>query len=166
MVRHRYTRRTCPGPALVARFNKALPELSPWRRDENCWVRRMVGVAVHFWAKRSAARLSYPSRLKNYYPCLSQCSRNATRMWLKAWAGVEDAWEVLSRSGCQLVKKASRASAPRFNAAQGDDLPAGEISYNNRKMIPACRTVGGACTIFVSYTRFHPIAGIGMFAAG
>jgi hypothetical protein len=27
--------------------------LAPWREDANRWVRRTVGVAVHFWAKRS-----------------------------------------------------------------------------------------------------------------
>jgi hypothetical protein len=42
-----------PGPALVTDFDRALAALSPWRVDENRWVRRTVGVAVHFWAKRS-----------------------------------------------------------------------------------------------------------------
>jgi hypothetical protein len=42
-----------PGPALVCSFEAALPLLAPWRADENRWVRRAVGVAVHFWAKRS-----------------------------------------------------------------------------------------------------------------
>jgi hypothetical protein len=42
-----------PGPALVADFDRALASLSPWRADENRWVRRTVGVAIHFWAKRS-----------------------------------------------------------------------------------------------------------------
>jgi hypothetical protein len=42
-----------PGPALVADFEAALPSLAPWRGDENVWIRRAVGVAVHFWAKRS-----------------------------------------------------------------------------------------------------------------
>jgi 3-methyladenine DNA glycosylase AlkD len=42
-----------PGPALVDHFDVALPLLAPWRADENRWVRRAVGVAVHFWAKRS-----------------------------------------------------------------------------------------------------------------
>jgi hypothetical protein len=42
-----------PGPALVARFGVTLPLLTPWRADENRWVRRSVGVAAHFWAKRS-----------------------------------------------------------------------------------------------------------------
>jgi len=41
-----------PGPALVAHFQPALALLAPWRQDDNPWVRRAVGVAVHFWAKR------------------------------------------------------------------------------------------------------------------
>jgi len=42
-----------PGPALVADFQPALALLAPWREDDNRWVRRTVGVSVHFWAKRS-----------------------------------------------------------------------------------------------------------------
>jgi 3-methyladenine DNA glycosylase AlkD len=42
-----------PGPALRAAFQPTLELLSPWREDANRWVRRTVGVAVHFWAKRS-----------------------------------------------------------------------------------------------------------------
>jgi len=42
-----------PGPALVAYLQPALDLLAPWRQDANRWVRRTVGVAAHFWAKRS-----------------------------------------------------------------------------------------------------------------
>ncbi len=42
-----------PGPALVSRFQPALALLAPWREDPDAWVRRAVGVGVHFWAKRS-----------------------------------------------------------------------------------------------------------------
>jgi 3-methyladenine DNA glycosylase AlkD len=42
-----------PGPALVEHFEPALRQLAPWREDPNRWVRRAVGVAVHFWGKRS-----------------------------------------------------------------------------------------------------------------
>lgn len=42
-----------PGPALVEDLVLALELLAPWRSDANRWVRRSVGVAVHFWAKRS-----------------------------------------------------------------------------------------------------------------
>ena len=44
-----------PGPALVNSFEPALKNLAPWRQDPNRWVRRSVGVSVHFWAKRSRA---------------------------------------------------------------------------------------------------------------
>ncbi len=42
-----------PGPALLVNFQPALTLLAPWREDENAWVRRAVGVAAHFWAKRT-----------------------------------------------------------------------------------------------------------------
>ena len=45
-----------PGPALVADFQPSLDLLAPWREDANRWVRRAVGVAVHFWAKRSRGK--------------------------------------------------------------------------------------------------------------
>lgn len=42
-----------PGPALVAHLEPTVARLVPWSSDENRWVRRGAGVAVHFWAKRS-----------------------------------------------------------------------------------------------------------------
>jgi len=42
-----------PGPALLTHFEGALAQLAPWRTDSDRWVRRTVGVAVHYWAKRS-----------------------------------------------------------------------------------------------------------------
>ena len=42
-----------PGPAMVADLAQALALLAPWREDSNRWVRRTVGVATHFWAKRT-----------------------------------------------------------------------------------------------------------------
>jgi 3-methyladenine DNA glycosylase AlkD len=41
------------GHALVAHFQPSLNLLTRWREDANHWVRRAVGVGVHFWAKRS-----------------------------------------------------------------------------------------------------------------
>jgi hypothetical protein len=41
------------GQALVDRFQPTLDRLAPWREDADAWVRRAVGTAVHFWAKRS-----------------------------------------------------------------------------------------------------------------
>jgi 3-methyladenine DNA glycosylase AlkD len=42
-----------PGPALAAQFRPALEILTDWRGDPDAWVRRALGVAGHFWAKRS-----------------------------------------------------------------------------------------------------------------
>jgi hypothetical protein len=41
------------GPALLSDFDQTLNLLSSWRWDPNPWIRRVVGVAVHFWAKRT-----------------------------------------------------------------------------------------------------------------
>jgi 3-methyladenine DNA glycosylase AlkD len=41
------------GQALVRHFEPALEQLTPWREDDNPWVRRAVGTGVHFWVKRS-----------------------------------------------------------------------------------------------------------------
>jgi hypothetical protein len=53
-----------PGPALTTAFEPALALLKPWRVDSNHWVRRAVGVSIHFWAKRSqgAAELTDQAR--------------------------------------------------------------------------------------------------------
>lgn len=40
-----------PGPALVMDINTTLEIIRPWRNDDDRWIRRMVGVAVHYWAK-------------------------------------------------------------------------------------------------------------------
>jgi 3-methyladenine DNA glycosylase AlkD len=53
-----------PGPALVTDFQSALTLLTPWREDANRWVRRAVGVAVHFWAKRSHGAPEHISQAK------------------------------------------------------------------------------------------------------
>lgn len=45
-----------PGPALVSDLEATLDQLKSWRGDTNCWVRRTVGVAVHFWAKRTRGK--------------------------------------------------------------------------------------------------------------
>lgn len=45
-----------PGPAMVQDFDIALASLGPWRADGNRWVRRAVGVAAHYWSKRSRGR--------------------------------------------------------------------------------------------------------------
>ena len=48
-----------PGPAFVGYFYPSLARLAPWRADANRWVRRTVGVAVHFWAKRRRGAVEY-----------------------------------------------------------------------------------------------------------
>ena len=40
-----------PGPALVIDVNETLGIIRPWRDDDNRWIRRMLGVSVHNWAK-------------------------------------------------------------------------------------------------------------------
>ena len=51
-----------PGPALVANLTPTLALLAPWREDANRWVRRSVGVAVHFWAKRSRGKAEHTAQ--------------------------------------------------------------------------------------------------------
>jgi len=53
-----------PGPALVAHFQPSLDLLAPWREDANRWVRRTVGVAVHFWAKRSRGAAEHAAQVE------------------------------------------------------------------------------------------------------
>jgi 3-methyladenine DNA glycosylase AlkD len=51
-----------PGLALVTDFDQALVHLASWRADENRWVRRTVGVAVHLWAKRSRGTAGFSTQ--------------------------------------------------------------------------------------------------------
>jgi hypothetical protein len=51
-----------PGPALVDHFDPMLSLLMPWCLDGERWVRRSVGVAVHFWAKRSRGAPEWADR--------------------------------------------------------------------------------------------------------
>jgi len=44
-----------PGPFLLSDFNTTLSLLTPWGEHPNPWVRRVIGVAAHFWAKRTRA---------------------------------------------------------------------------------------------------------------
>ncbi|NMB56264.1 MAG: DNA alkylation repair protein [Leptolinea sp.] len=41
------------GHALVEQFSPAISILAQWRNDPSVWVRRVVGVAVHYWAKQA-----------------------------------------------------------------------------------------------------------------
>jgi 3-methyladenine DNA glycosylase AlkD len=42
-----------PGPGLLTNFEPVFNILKTWRGDENRWVRRTVGIATHYWAKRA-----------------------------------------------------------------------------------------------------------------
>jgi 3-methyladenine DNA glycosylase AlkD len=72
-----------PGPALVARFSRAIELLRPWPADDDAWVRRATGVAVHFWAHRSrgAAELASRARtlLKFLEPSFGEWEMNAAK---------------------------------------------------------------------------------------
>jgi 3-methyladenine DNA glycosylase AlkD len=60
-----------PGPALVNNFQFALEELTTWRDDPNRWVRRTVGVSVHYWAKRSHGKAEYAAFAEDLLTFLS-----------------------------------------------------------------------------------------------
>ena len=51
-----------PGTALLQAFDRSLALLAHWREDANPWVRRTVGIAVHYWAKRTKGELRYLSQ--------------------------------------------------------------------------------------------------------
>ena len=72
-----------PGPALVSDFERALNLLEPWRSDSHRWVRRSLGVAAHFWAKRArgAPELAQQadSLLKFLTPLFSEWEMDATK---------------------------------------------------------------------------------------
>ena len=53
-----------PGPALVENLDAALALLGTWREDSNRWIRRTVGVSVHFWAKRSQGAVEHVDRAR------------------------------------------------------------------------------------------------------
>jgi hypothetical protein len=48
-----------PGPALMIDFDRAVELIKPWRNDPDRWIRRMVGVAVHYWAKQAHGKDQY-----------------------------------------------------------------------------------------------------------
>lgn len=53
-----------PGPGLLMDFDPVYNILKSWREDENRWVRRMVGVATHFWTKRAKGKPEMVSQAK------------------------------------------------------------------------------------------------------
>jgi len=71
------------GQALVNEFETALKIFSPWRVDPNRWVRRSVGVAGHFWAKRSRGTPELSAKAKDlmmfYEPMLAENQIDAAK---------------------------------------------------------------------------------------
>jgi len=59
-----------PGPALLQIFDEALRLISPWREDHDRWVRRTVGVAIHFWAKKTKGADEHVSRAERLFTFL------------------------------------------------------------------------------------------------
>lgn len=53
-----------PGPGLIHFFDDVLPLLGLWKKDPNKWVRRAVGVAIHFWGKRSNGNSNLTNKVK------------------------------------------------------------------------------------------------------
>jgi 3-methyladenine DNA glycosylase AlkD len=45
-------------------FEPSLALLALWREDANRWIRRTMGVAIHFWAKRSRGAPQYIPQAK------------------------------------------------------------------------------------------------------
>lgn len=75
--------RARPGPAMVADLAQALALLAPWREDANRWVRRTVGVAAHFWAKRARGapyHIPYAQALLEFLaPMFQECDVDAIK---------------------------------------------------------------------------------------
>jgi 3-methyladenine DNA glycosylase AlkD len=60
-----------PGPALIAYFQESLACLAGWRSDPDHWVRRALGVAGHFWAKRAHGSEQYFQQTRRLLDFLS-----------------------------------------------------------------------------------------------
>jgi hypothetical protein len=70
-----------PGQALVDACGPTLARLRSWRTDENRWVRRAIGVAVHVWAKRARGRRGAEGRaiLTFLEPMLAEADLDAVK---------------------------------------------------------------------------------------
>jgi len=88
------------GPAILNHFDLSLQHLESWRSHENCWVRRSLGVSVHFWAKRTRSEDAVKEKrihlLEFLSPMLPDKDRNTAR-------GVGWALKTLGRYNPQLV---------------------------------------------------------------
>jgi len=114
-----------PGPSLLDDFRASLGLLSSWRFDPNDWIRRCVGVAGHFFAKRAHGRPEFTERIQDLLvflePMLEEQKTIAIRGGV-GWAlkttgryypAVLTAWleEQLNKKGCTpkplMVRKAT-----------------------------------------------------------
>ena len=60
-----------PGPFLVRDVDQTLAILDDWRFDPNAWARRTIGVAAHFWAKRTKGSSQYVRQAQILFTFLS-----------------------------------------------------------------------------------------------
>lgn len=71
------------GQALVDRFGPTINMIEDWRTDPNRWVRRALGVAGHFWAKRTKCAPEKHTELGKllsfYQPMLSEKQLDAAK---------------------------------------------------------------------------------------
>jgi hypothetical protein len=111
-----------PGPALRMDFQAALGLLSGWQTDPNPWVRRIIGVAVHFWAKRSGGKPQYRSQAESLLALLQPMFEERN---LNALKGVGWGLKTLGKHYPDLVGSAAcamQAPSSIADAAQGADL--------------------------------------------
>lgn len=76
-----------PGPGLFNHFEPVLNILKVWREDENRWVRRTVGIAVHYWAMRTKGA---PEKVKQAEQLLNLLKPLFTEREINAVKGI--AW--------------------------------------------------------------------------
>jgi len=90
-----------PGEALVGYFNPALTILKEWRGSDNQWIRRAVGVSVHFWAKRSRGEAALVVQALQLLDLLEPLY---TERKLKAVKGIGWGLKTLGRNYPELVE--------------------------------------------------------------
>lgn len=107
------------GNALVDHFDEGLDRLDAWRSDENRWVRRSLGVAGHYWAKRTKSDRVLNKQaqmlLAFFEPMLAEANTDAAK-------GVGWALKTMSRYRPTLIHDYLRAQ-----------------SLNDRKIAPRIR---------------------------
>jgi 3-methyladenine DNA glycosylase AlkD len=104
------------GQALVRHFQPALKLLGPWREDDNPWVRRVVGIGVHFWAKRSRGSAELAPQAKALLDFLEP-------MWSE--------WDVIAVKGVGWGLKTMGRSYPNLMA----DWLAKQVSRHHRALM-------------------------------